>query len=255
LQDRYVGDIGDFGKYGLLRHICAGADGDRPLNLAVNWYLVPNETKSNDGRHVDYLVPGSTQSVISHCDLALHEQLRALVESGRRSIQAVQEKGVFPSRTRFFSERLSFTGIQRANRPAHRQRWIQRAMEETSGADVVFLDPDNGLEVKTPPHSARGPKYVFLHDLPPYLDRGQSIIIYHHIARQGVAKEQLQHRFEQLQRVLTPDYELFAIRFRRGSSRAYFFLGHPDHVLRSRAQKLVGSAWSFHFDWAEPDWS
>ena len=38
MQDRYVGDIGDFGKYGLLRALCG-----RDLYLGVVWYLIPDE--------------------------------------------------------------------------------------------------------------------------------------------------------------------------------------------------------------------
>lgn len=40
MQDRYVGDIGDFGKYGLLRALCA-----HDLSLGVVWYLVPDESR------------------------------------------------------------------------------------------------------------------------------------------------------------------------------------------------------------------
>ena len=35
MQDNYVGDIGDYGKYGLLRAIVS-----QKLELAVNWYKV-----------------------------------------------------------------------------------------------------------------------------------------------------------------------------------------------------------------------
>ena len=35
MQDNYIGDIGDYGKYGLLREICAEA-----MSLSVNWYRV-----------------------------------------------------------------------------------------------------------------------------------------------------------------------------------------------------------------------
>lgn len=35
MQDNYVGDIGDYGKYGLLRNVTAAG-----LRLAVNWYRV-----------------------------------------------------------------------------------------------------------------------------------------------------------------------------------------------------------------------
>src|SRR5829696_4979011 len=54
MQDRYVGDVGDFGKYGLLRTLGAG------LSLGVVWYLVPNESHNADGKHTSYLIPSRT---------------------------------------------------------------------------------------------------------------------------------------------------------------------------------------------------
>ena len=48
MQDQYVGDIGDFGKYGLLRHL-TGMRGDAApedaLRLGVVWYLFPDGGK------------------------------------------------------------------------------------------------------------------------------------------------------------------------------------------------------------------
>ena len=35
MQDSYIGDIGDYCKYGLLREVCAAA-----MSLSVNWYNV-----------------------------------------------------------------------------------------------------------------------------------------------------------------------------------------------------------------------
>ena len=50
MQNKYAGDIGDFGKFGLLRYLLKGTD----LSLAVNWYLFPDEN-NNDGKHTHYL--------------------------------------------------------------------------------------------------------------------------------------------------------------------------------------------------------
>ena len=49
MQDNYVGDIGDYGKYGLLRHVTAAS-----LRLAVNWYrMVPTRPgKQEDGKYI-----------------------------------------------------------------------------------------------------------------------------------------------------------------------------------------------------------
>jgi hypothetical protein len=53
MQNRYVGDVGDFAKYALLRSISNGTP--RALRLAVIWYLYPDEIHNSDGRHVSYL--------------------------------------------------------------------------------------------------------------------------------------------------------------------------------------------------------
>lgn len=50
MQNRYTGDIGDFGKMGLLRSLQ-----ETGLSIGVNWYLVPNESHNEDGRYVQYL--------------------------------------------------------------------------------------------------------------------------------------------------------------------------------------------------------
>ena len=48
MQDNYVGDIGDYGKYGLLRNVTAAG-----LRLAVNWYrVIPTRPgKQEDGKY------------------------------------------------------------------------------------------------------------------------------------------------------------------------------------------------------------
>ena len=49
MQNRYTGDIGDFGKLGLLRVLHSAG-----LSIGVNWYLTPDETHNGDGRHIAY---------------------------------------------------------------------------------------------------------------------------------------------------------------------------------------------------------
>ena len=54
MQDRYFGDVGDFGKYGLLR-VLSGFWAEPRLKLGVVWYLFPNETHNADGGLISYL--------------------------------------------------------------------------------------------------------------------------------------------------------------------------------------------------------
>ena len=50
MQNSYAGDIGDFGKLGLLRMLQSEG-----LSVGVNWYLTPDESHNSDGRYVQYL--------------------------------------------------------------------------------------------------------------------------------------------------------------------------------------------------------
>ena len=52
MQDRYTGDIGDFG---LLRALVRkGHEAERKLGII--WYLVPDETRSTEGNLTAYLI-------------------------------------------------------------------------------------------------------------------------------------------------------------------------------------------------------
>ena len=57
MQDRFVGDIGDFGKYGLLRALTGIYPEAKPsLSLGVVWYLNVKEPDSRgDGQRLRYL--------------------------------------------------------------------------------------------------------------------------------------------------------------------------------------------------------
>jgi hypothetical protein len=54
MQNRNVGDVGDYGKYALLRRLC-GPDKTKPVRLGVIWCLFPDESATNDGKHISYL--------------------------------------------------------------------------------------------------------------------------------------------------------------------------------------------------------
>lgn len=50
MQNRCAGGIGDYGKLELFRALRSAE-----LAVGVNWYLTPDETHNDDGRHVGYL--------------------------------------------------------------------------------------------------------------------------------------------------------------------------------------------------------
>jgi len=199
MQNRYVGEAGDSGKYGLLRSL--GAD----LQLEIVWYLVPDESHNEDGRRIAYLTPSTaTLNKYRDCDPYLYDALAKIVRSGQRSVEFVRQRGILPRGTRFFEDALTFEGMPnigsraRAARLDHRAQWLERAMLATRDADIVFLDPDNGIESGTQNHTSKGPKYVYFDEIQPYLSRGQSVVVYHYMDCSMPADAQNRYRLAQL---------------------------------------------------------
>ena len=104
MQDRYAGDVGDFGKFGLLRHLCGETAQNRHLTLkpGVIWYRVADETHNGDGRHISYLkksaknvkdksVEDDNDPRFRDCDADLYDALKKMVLPDRqRSIRSIE---------------------------------------------------------------------------------------------------------------------------------------------------------------------
>jgi hypothetical protein len=259
MQDRYVGDVGDFGKYGLLRTLGAG------LSLGVVWYLVPNESHNADGKHVSYLIRSPANlNRYRECDSELYNTLAKIVDDRQRSVMSVRQRGVLPAGTAFFEDPLTYVGMPNIGPAAldarlrHRRRWMERALSQMAGAEVIFLDPDNGFESGTRRHEAKGPKYVYFDEVQPYLDRGQSVVVYHHLHFGATALVQVDIMVERLRDRLDGCDRIHALLFRRGSARVFFIFPAPAHkaLFRKRLGRFASSPWSEHFsDVSTPDQS
>ena len=258
MQDRYTGDVGDFGKYGLLRWLCGlHKDDAAQLKLGVVWYQPHSELIASesvpDGRHITYLCL-KHEKQFKPCDPPLYNALREIVKRGDRRIEAVEKSGLLPNAV--FHRAVvpgPVKGVRGEARIAERQRWVNDALEATAGCDVVFLDPDNGLEPKSVSITRKmAPKYTYLEEVSKWVERRQSVVIYHHLSRGGTHPEQIACWLKRLGQRFEPA-DIFALRFRRGTSRAFFVLEaeRHAHTLRERAQTLADSAWGKHFDLRE----
>jgi len=94
MQNRYVGDVGDFGKYGLLRNISKSN-----LTIGINWYLTPDESGNEDGKHISYLQKEDYRK----CDNDLHNSLNEIILQNQRNIESVEKINIIPNYTMFYS--------------------------------------------------------------------------------------------------------------------------------------------------------
>jgi hypothetical protein len=246
MQNRYVGDIGDFAKYALLRTICRNTD----LRLGILWCLFADESHNSDGRHTIYLQRGEFCSL----DMELHDRLHQVVRSDRRSIQQVVRAKIFPANTIYFNALISpmkQVRLNSADRETHRKTWMCRALTATDSCDIVFFDPDNGLETSSiPKHARKAGKYIFWDELRPFWTRGQSLIVYHHLNRTAPAHVQTQRLKARFQAEMNEPALLLSLLFRRGSCRHFWVVGQEQHapVLRAKMEAMLASGWAEHFE-------
>ena len=206
MQDRYTGDVGDFGKYGLLRWLCGLREpGPHGLRLGVIWYrtgaAVVARDPANDGKHIGYLSPGR-EDAYRPCDPPLYDGLRDIVRRGERRVEAIVRSRLLGRDTRSYDNVVPAPtgGARGVARMIPRRRWFAGALSATRSCDLLFLDPDNGLEAPSAPiTSARAGKYAYLDELEELAGGGRSVLVYHHLARNGTHARQIARWSHRLQ--------------------------------------------------------
>jgi hypothetical protein len=224
MQDRYTGDVGDFGKYGLLNEICKKSGGS--IRLGVNWFYVTKEEKQQeDGRHIDYL---SDENMYSEkyavCFPELYGKLKSIVE-GRRSIKEIEKGLILPKETVFYSKPLPYSAVKPSNKEEDRENWFEESLLRLKNADIIFLDPDNGIQTdKVRKTHIKAIKYVFKDEIKRYYELGKSLIIYNH--RDRNPKSKYDKKITDLSIQING---IKVLRFKRVSVRDYIFLIQKDH--------------------------
>ncbi|MDR2869158.1 MAG: hypothetical protein LBV04_01785 [Deferribacteraceae bacterium] len=205
MKNQYVGDIGDYGKLGLLRQL-------KGFKLGVNWYLT-------DSLQVDYL----NDEYIA--DKPLHEALKELVNTDKRTVSALEP--LLPDAT-FYGELLDTQS---------RKEWHKKALEKLKGCELIFLDPDNGLEI-----SKQDSKHVNYTEVADYFKAGASVIIYQHNDHRG--EQGHIARCDRLCKEI-PDCKLICLSF---TGRDFIFVIQPKHyeTLDKQVQEIV-TKWNGRF--------
>ncbi len=227
MQDKYSGDIGDFGKYGLLKTIVTESKGT--IRLGVNWYYVTREEGRNgDGNRISYLNKGNKAwENYKACFPGLYDDLKIIVSEGRR-ISQIEERKVLPEETIFYSKPIPHAATKATKRLNDRETWIQESLLHLKKADIVFLDPDNGIQLdvskKAKPNAD---KYIFTDEIKAYYDLGKSLIIYNHRDRRPTAE--YNRKILRLRSYVDAWDDIKVLRFKRGSVRDFIFLIQDEH--------------------------
>ncbi len=209
MQDRYVGDVGDYAKYSLLNFL------SEDMRLGIAWYLYPDEGHNADGKHISYL---SNPDEWRQCDPFVFDRLEEILCKSNRSVLAVEEAGILKAKD-FSNHRLEFSNSSHVIRANWRRKWFDRTLNDIKDCNIVFADPDNGIceDSKFKYHNVKSWKR-----LPQFeanaLSQGRVAIFYHHNSRfKGGHVKEIHHWMDQLSASC-------AVRFRAGSSRTFFIV-------------------------------
>jgi hypothetical protein len=169
MKNQYFGDVNDFQKYALLRLLTEKGK----LSSRICWMLT-DYVYNNEGKQREHLNP-KNQDEWRTCDPELHLFLAR--ENLERDVREVERSGLLP-RCTYFYDRVPDDATERKKR-------FNGFFSDTNGVDLVFFDPDTGLE----PPSAEGrkcryPRYVYFDELKRAYDGGSSLLLYQHFTRQ-----------------------------------------------------------------------
>lgn len=239
MQNRYVGDIGDFIKLALLRVLQPGQ------RLGIAWWLFPDEEHNRDGRHVSYLQRPAEWRAL---DPVLFDGLKQIVTSGTRHISALQNPSLLPNTV--FCDGIIPTGHIPAQRRVNRAIWFETVQTKLHDCDLVFVDPDNGLETSSFSLGAiNAGKCVSLAQLRGLSRPGRTLVVYHHqTRRKGGNIAELAYWADKLRSEGFQTVD--AVRSRPFSPRAFFLLDAPSE-LRKRASRF-SAQWGQWLSW-HPD--
>jgi hypothetical protein len=168
VKNQYFGDVNDYRKYGLLRLLQSNSKS----RLLVAWMLTPDDG-SYDGGLRSYL---GDPEMWQRYDHQLFAGLSSLLRSGLPSVPMIERVQLLP-RASYFSKLIP-------DRRHEREIWFSDLLAKAQNADLVFLDPDNGIEVESMPIGRKNSsKYVAWSEIKDLWHSDCSILIYQHFPR------------------------------------------------------------------------
>lgn len=211
MKAQYVGDIGDVGKVLLLKYLA-----EVGFKIGVNWVLTKND-ESGDGRHRNYV---GYRGIDCLCciDRKVIEGIIPIANKNERTIHDLENLiRKFLKNPVFYSEYFD------EDLPRNVRNDEAFKLLTPDVADLVFFDPDNGIDARR----GASPKHVYLPELRRYWQRGQSLLIYHHLPQHNFAEDAIKQLTLQLEDF--PTAQVKAFHFRRGTGRVYMLCLQPGH--------------------------
>jgi hypothetical protein len=206
MQKQNVGTVGDLGKLALLRQLMEGRQ------LAVCWYLTGYDSCDTlPRRYFTYL---DRPEDFRHLAPEVFDALKDVV--GDPSVQCP----IGALRTTGILGNALFHGKPVPQRARLRHNWAHELVQSVSTADLVFLDPNNGIQ-----GTRLTPNHVALAELAALRRRDRVLVI---AQRQSGRRSDARFLRDRLLSLHCERIEL--IRLRLGVSRFYVVADHDEEM-------------------------
>jgi hypothetical protein len=169
MKNQYVGDINDFRKYGLIHSISKVFGG----KILFVWML--SEEDNNDGNKIGYL---NKDKIYRKYNQDIFDELKIIVENKKRNnnidnIIAVENSKLF-KQYEFFNDFIK-------DDKKSRTEYFEKVYKLIEKFDIIFLDPDNGIEVPScKSGNKKSSKYIYWEEIEKIFNCNKNILIYQH---------------------------------------------------------------------------
>lgn len=211
MKDQYFGDINDYRKYGLLRTLIRVSQ----LRLGVCWLRTANDNR-NDGEFRKYL---NEPNRWRKFDSGLYTTMQRLLDpSITRSVLLADEWRILPNAV----YNHSYIRDDKYNRDIY----FAKNWDLFKACQVIFFDPDNGLEVPSVKYGGRGSaKYLYWHELMATYAMGFSIVLYQHFPRKPRSMFTSSVAIDIVKLLKAPLVDSF-----QTAHVVFFLIAQPEHV-------------------------
>lgn len=237
MNNQYFGDVKDYYKYGLIRHLCTGDE----ISTTVCWMLTLDDNTGYKA-DTDYLkIP-----TYARFDPELYAALGDFVNGGIRNVIKIQQSGILPNC--IYNTILPDGGLRYFTH-GNRDIYMEHFRGIAAGRDLVFFDPDVGIKV---PSRAADERYLLKEDvLSSYLQDASVLIFqYSHLdlRKDSVRKDVIKWRAVDCVNYLNRNIDIPITRIYSYASPHVLFIliSRPRHMayFEARADAFMGTTWN-----------
>jgi len=234
MKNQYIGDVKDYGKYGLIRFLEANG-----VKFGINWYATANDS-TNEGNDIAYLNKPPQRTY----DPWLYDYLGSLINEDNKRIEKIEDSDVFATKI-FYNVELHSHDVSVNMRREVREKWHRTALLIFREVEMVFFDPDTGILPKSLTTGRQyAEKYVSPQELRDYYVMGKDLLCFCY-RNHNIAKDKYWKNICELVDKVDSEIEPFALVFR--GQVYYTFMVHKEH----RKKFLELSSIFLNTDWKE----